>query len=285
MPPLFDDRSVSSAMVRASAGGRGQAERFVETVQAEGRYAFTEGELRGYISLSSTGLRAALDRLQAGRRIVRPLRNSGFFVIVPPEFRTIGAPPLTWYLDGLMRFMEVSDYYVGLLTAAEWHGASHFAVQETHVVVPRQLRPVTVGRERIRFVRNTAAAKVVVEAKLAEGERVRLSTPEATAYDLVRYARVSGGLSIVATALAELEFRPANLEDVLDGVGEAAVAQRLGYLLEQAGHDAAARAVERWLSRLRRVRVSALVPSAPLRGAAFVQRWKLLVNADVEAAA
>jgi predicted transcriptional regulator of viral defense system len=230
-------------------------------------------------------MRAALDRLQAARRIVRPLRKSGFFVIVPPEFRTIGAPPLTWYLDGLMRFMEVPDYYVGLLTAAEWHGASHYAVQETQVVVSRQFRPITVGRERIRFVRKAAAGMVPVEERLAEGGRVCLSTPEATAYDLVRYARVSGGSSLVATAVAELKLRPGDMKAVLDAGGETPVVQRLGYFLEHGGHDASARAVERWLQRRRRVRVSALVPSAPLRGAEFSERWKLLVNADVQAAA
>jgi predicted transcriptional regulator of viral defense system len=90
---------------------------------------------------------------------------------------------------------------------------------------------------------------------------------------------------MVATAVAELKLRPGNLDAVLDAGGESPVVQRLGYFLELGGHEASARAVERWLARRRRVRVSALVPSAPVRGAEFSERWKLLVNADVEAAA
>ncbi|HSU17948.1 type IV toxin-antitoxin system AbiEi family antitoxin domain-containing protein [Longimicrobium sp.] len=257
----------------------------MEEVQASGRYFFADEELNAKVSLTSPGMRGALARLLSARRITRPLRNSGFFIIVPAEFRTRGAPPLTWYLDGLMRSLEVPTYYVGLLTAAEWHGASHYAAQETQIVSPRQIRPITIGRERLRFIRKATAAETPVEEKPTEVAPVRLSTAEATAYDLVRYVRAAGGLSVVATALAELALRPAALEQALDAGGEVAVAQRLGYLLERVGRGREAGVAERWLSRRDRVRTSALVPSEPAGGAPLAQRWNLLVNAEFEVAA
>lgn len=64
-----------------------------------------------------------------------------------------------------------------------------------------------------------------------------VSSPEATAFDLVGYPRHSGGLSNVATVLTELaeSLDPALLVS-LASLSPVPVAQRLGYLLESVGH-------------------------------------------------
>src|SRR5262245_16354228 len=127
----------------------GLVARFVDDLQRQGLCTFTDAEL-GLRSPQSRGARrAALWRLHRDGRVVRPLPRDDFFVVVPHEHHSMGAPPSSWYLDGLMKHLHIPFYYVGLLTAAQWHGASHFAVQETQVVVPRQLRPIQVGREHI----------------------------------------------------------------------------------------------------------------------------------------
>ena len=46
--------------------------------------------------------------------------------VVPPQYASWGAPPPGWYIDDLMRH-EGRPYYVGLLKAAELHGATHQA--------------------------------------------------------------------------------------------------------------------------------------------------------------
>ena len=48
----------------------------------------------------------------------------GFYLIVDPGHRELGALPATAWIDDLMRFHGV-PYYVGLLTAAALHGAAH----------------------------------------------------------------------------------------------------------------------------------------------------------------
>ena len=62
----------------------------------------------------------------------------------------MGAPPPSWYIDDLMR-NEGRPYYVGLLSAAELHGASHQAVMEFQVVTDKQMPELHVGRSRIAF--------------------------------------------------------------------------------------------------------------------------------------
>jgi predicted transcriptional regulator of viral defense system len=259
----------------------GQIENFVDATQATGRYAFDTEEVRGAVTLSPEGVRAALRRLEDRGRIVRPSARRGIFVIVPPEYRTIGAPPSAWWLDAFMRHIERPDYYVGLLTAAEWHGSAHYAVQEMQVVVSKQLRPVRVGRERIHFVTNSYAARTPVESRAFDAGSVRVSTPEATAVDVVRYAKLVGGPSRVATVLSGLSLSPRALSHAVEVAGDVTAAQRLGFLLEVAGQRAASRAVARYLETHEH-RARPLVPGASTEDAAIAARWDVVVNAPVE---
>lgn len=257
---------------------------FVDARQRLGHYSFTDAELASSSAQTAVARRAALGRLRRQGRVVRPLPRRRFFVIVPHEHHSLGAPPLSWYLDALMRFLGVADYYLGLLTAAQWHGASHFAVQETQVVVPRQLRPIRVGRERIRFITKAAGATTPVETRTLESGVIRISTPEATAADLVRYPDAAGGLNLVATVLAELggRLKPDALPAVFAHDPDLAAAQRLGYLLDQVGDVRLTAPLARWLAR-QRPRVRPLDPQAPVKEAGLNERWRLWVNATVEA--
>ena len=53
-----------------------------------------------------------------------------------------------------MRHLGV-DYRISLLRAAAFHGASHQAAQVFQVIVPKQIRFITIGRQRIQFVYQT----------------------------------------------------------------------------------------------------------------------------------
>jgi predicted transcriptional regulator of viral defense system len=275
---------IKRASIKAGGGRqhRGVAGRFIDDRQRVGRYSFTDSELAAASPQTPVARRAALGRLHRQGRIVRPLPRHQFFVVVPHEHHSAGAPPLAWYLDELMHFLGVPDYYVGLLSAAQWHGASHFAVQETQVIASRQLRPVRVGREQIRFFTKAAAAATPVEVRTVEGGSVRVSTPEATAADLVRYADAAGGLNLVATVLAELA--PRLKPDALAAAAAAdlAAAQRLGFLLDQVAGGRLTAPLARWLAA-QRPRVRPLDPQAAAAGAPVDARWRLRVNTTVEA--
>lgn len=258
-----------------------QVENFVEATQATGRYAFDAEELADGVTLSPDGVRAALRRLERQGRIVRPSPRRGLFVIVPPEYRTLGAPPVAWWLDAFMRHIERPDYYVGLLTAAEWHGSAHYAVQEIQVVVSKQVRPVRVGRERLHFVTKADAARTPIENRSFDAGPVRVSTPEATAVDLVQYMRLVGGPSRVATVLSEFHLTPSTLSHALEVAGDVTAAQRLGFLLEVAGQRAASRAVVRYL-KTHKHHTRPLVPGKPTEDADVASPWDIVVNTSVE---
>ena len=175
---------------------RGLVARFVEKVQARGRLSFALDEIAAHRADRGRALEAALRRHAATGAIRRVSRKSDFFIVVPPEFRAMGAPPLDWWLDDYMAHLGV-PYYLGLLTAAAWHGSSHFAVMESQVMVARQLKPIQVGRTRIRFFLKARAGATPTERRSNPWGAIAVSTPEATLLDLLRY-RAGGGIGRVA---------------------------------------------------------------------------------------
>jgi predicted transcriptional regulator of viral defense system len=178
------------------------------------------------------------------------------------------------------------SYYVGLLTAASFHGAGHQRAQEFQVVTATVLRPLTVGRVRIRFFFRRRMECAVTEQVKTSGGYIPVSTAEMTAYDLVRYRKGAGSIDHAATVLSELAERidAKRLLAVARKGEEMPVIQRLGYLLEAGGHaDLAgdlASLVERAGPRFVR-----LEPRSPEEVRERNPRWRVLVNTTVEAEA
>jgi predicted transcriptional regulator of viral defense system len=252
---------------------------FVDDLQARGRYTFTRAEAAHVQERSPVALEAALRRLKERGRIASPRR--GFYVLVPVEYRQAGCPPATWFVDDLMRYL-CQPYYAGLLSAAALHGAAHQQPLVFQVITNRPTRPAVVGRIQLMFHVSRHIEVVPVVAVQTETGSLRVSTPEATAFDLIRFASAAGHLSNVATVLAELAEK-------LDPVVLAALApsyavpevQRLGYLLEQLGEEELARPLADWLGAQRHR--SVLLALGQGNSAALPDpRWRVIPNEAVE---
>ena len=130
-------------------------------------------------------------------------------------------------------------YYVGLLTAAELHGASHQAVMEFQVITDRQLAAIRARRSNIvfRYRKDIKAVASGIDERKTDTGYMRIASVELTALDLLRYPRGAGGLDHIATVLVDLGRRidPGRLA-ALSGAFERSVAQRLGHLLERLGY-------------------------------------------------
>ena len=109
-----------------------------------------------------------------------------------------------------------------------------------------------------------------------------VSTPEATAIDLVGYLDHIGGLDQAATVIAELaeKLDPGKLVAAAK-TAPLPWAQRLGYLLVNADAVDRAEPLKAYVQQRAR-QTSVLLPSAPHTGAPRDDDWKLIVNADVE---
>ena len=252
----------------------------IADLASRGRYHFTSSELRSALGVSEAAARQALSRLAAKGEIASPAR--GFYVIVPPEYRRLGCLPADQFVPALMERRN-ARYYVGLLSAAQYHGAAHHRPQEFQVVVERNRPSIVCGAVRVAFVARRNLAAVPVERFNNPRGTVAVSTVEATAIDLVGYMHRAGGLDRVAGVLSELG-EDMDRERLVEASRSASVlwAQRLGYLLEHVGAgDRAVLLKEQVRQRARNY--TKLLPGADATGAPRSKDWRLLVNASIEA--
>src|SRR5262249_31623337 len=118
-------------------------------------------------------------------------------------------------------------------------GATHQAVMEFQVVRDKRLPKIRAGRSIISFFYRKNMARVadaVADHKTDTG-RMRGSSPELTAFDLLRYARAIGIIDSIATVLAHLadKIDTARLVQIAPAF-DRTVIQRLGYLLDRLRH-------------------------------------------------
>jgi predicted transcriptional regulator of viral defense system len=145
---------------------------------------------------------------------------------------------------------EGEAYYVGLLKAAELHGATHQAVMEFQVVTGKRLPKIRAGRNLIAFYYRKDMEIVAdgVEERKTDTGAMNISTIELTALDLLRYPRAAGGIDNSATVLADLASRlDGDKLAALSTSVERPVVQRLGHLLERLGHGDRAKPMHRAL--------------------------------------
>lgn len=255
------------------------AQGFVDQVQASGRLLFSADEIPH--RPGSRAVEAALRRLAARGAVRRLLTKSPVFVIVPPEHRSMGLPPVEWWLDDLMKHLG-QPYYVGLLSAAADAGSSHFAPMETQVVVSKWMRPIECGRLRLRFFQRAHIPEDLVSTKQGLWAPLRVGSPALTAVDLATYAPCSPGQTLLILADLAASISRRDLWKALDTRRTVPAAQRLGFLLARAGQEKLTSVVREWLAG----RKLAAVPLDPGGGPAETDaEWGIQVNANLEAAA
>ena len=210
----------------------------VSSLLSSDRTVFTAEEAERALCVGRGAFLDAAERLQRRKALLSP--RQGFHVVVPPQHASWGAPLPAWYIDALMR-REGRSYYVGLLKAAELHGATHQAVMEFQVVSNKRLPKVRAGRNLIVFYfrKEMEAVTPGIEDRKTNTGTMKISSAALTALDLLRYPQASGGVDNVATVLSDLGgiIDPEQLA-AFSPLVERPVVQRLGHLLERLGHDA-----------------------------------------------
>ncbi len=252
---------------------------YVERLQGSGRYTFSRKMALEATGLRPTSFEVSACRLANKRRLIGVRR--GFFVIIPVEYRSSGILPPDWFIDDLMKFIG-QPYYVALLSAAELHGAAHQRPQAFQVITAKATRDVAAAGLRIRFFqKSTVATTPTVNKRTFTGD-IPVSTPAATALDLVAYERRIGRLNRVLTVLQELgeSIDPDSLADAAQTC-EQPDAQRLGWLLDKAGFETVTGKLQTWLAS-QKTNAVALDPSGPVKGFARDPKWRVIVNTEIE---
>jgi predicted transcriptional regulator of viral defense system len=253
---------------------------YIARLASIGRYHFSSHDAQDALGVSPDAAKLALNRLAKQGLIASPAR--GFYVIVPPEYRSLGCLPADQFIPELMKKLE-QPYYIGLLSAAQYHGAAHHRPQEAQVMVNKSRRPIVVGAVRVAFIVRKEIVRVSLQPFNTPRGTVLVSTPEATAVDLVGYTHHVGGLDQVATVLGELAetLDPGKLVTAAQ-TAPVPWAQRLGYLLEKVDAVEKAAPLKSYV-RAHARQTAVLLPTASHDGVPRDEGWKLLVNTEVEA--
>lgn len=244
---------------------------------SRGQHQFTTAEAVALFDSNHAAARKGLERLAGAHQIISPSR--GFYVIIPPEFRSWATVPGSHFIDAMMRHLN-RRYYVALLSAAELHGAAHQAPQVFQVMVDRPLANRDLGRTRLRFFTGRHVATAPAVQHNTPTGTMLVATPELTAVDLVDHVNAAAGLDNVATVLAELEpLDPAELAR-LASERDRAVARRLGWLLDHFEADVDLEPLAT-VAAPSEGRATDLRAGNPRRGA-LDRRWNIRVNADLQ---
>lgn len=262
--------------------------RLRDEVVGRGVSALTLDQVVGLTGLSRGAAREAMRRARGAGHFFAPA--PGLYVPIPSEFSSWGVVPAMDFIDQLMGFLGRS-YYVGLLSAAELHGATHQRPQVFQVVVDRPLADRDIERVRLRFYERARIDEIPVVSRNSRTASVRVSSPEATVFDLVERPNDSGSLFNVATIVGELAEEQKIDATKLVAVAPAyrlAVVRRLGWLLDRnaefADTSALSGALHEFVAACSgdgKRAVDLLQAGGPRRGSANA-RWGIVENVDVE---
>lgn len=127
---------------------------------------------------------------------------------------------------------------MALLSAAALHHAGHQQPMAFQVITDAVERDIEVGRVRIEFHASNLVGGAATQMMQTETGTMVVSTPETTAFDLVRFPSASGYWSNIATVLSELAERH-DREQLAVGATRVARSdvQRLGWLLDVLGQS------------------------------------------------
>ena len=210
-----------------------QVRYWVEELPKRGKTTFSLEEAESqFPEKPSSSVRRALARLTDAGKVHSVWK--GFYAIALPEYGLEGIAPPIDYIDQLMRHLG-KKYYVALLTAASYSGASHQAPQSFYMICESDLHVKNKNGVKLEPVYKKEIPDKYISEINSRTAAVKISTPELTAIDLVVYMKRVGGINHVATVLSELaesvDFRKVDT-NFFNGVSAASV-QRLGYLLDE----------------------------------------------------
>lgn len=256
---------------------------YIHKLMAHGQCCFTLDEAEKNLEKSRQSIILSLEHLRARKEIASPAK--GFYVIVTPEYQIYECLPPEYFIPYLMEYWEC-NYYVGLLTAAMYHEASHQAPQVFQVMIDRKKSLLRCGRVKVQFITNRHLIKTPAQTIGTPKSMLNVSTPEGTAMDLLNYPNQSGGLNHIATILAELQeaMKPEKLLALAEASGEVAWKQRLGFLLEVVGAHELAEVLKNHLAQQKRVDYILLVSGFKgfNKNQPRNKTWKIMENTTVE---
>lgn len=261
---------------------------YIDQLRFDGRRHFTSKEIHGELEVSNCAARSGLSRLKKNKKIISPV--NGLYVIVPPEHQPYGSIPAEELIPVIMEYLK-ADYYVGLLSAGLFFGATHQKPARFQVVTNKRIKhSLEFGAVIIELIYKDSLEGLPTQNFVVNTGYLKVATPELLAIDLFKYRKRAGGISHIATVLSELapSIDVNKLIALGEQLGEVCQIQRLGFMLEKIDviedeekKECIVQTLAEYLKNAHRPYV-ALVPYLPITGHPKCKKWKIIENTDFE---
>ena len=239
------------------------------------------------LKLSKNAALNAISRIKKHGELISLFR--GIYIIVPPEHQPYGSIPAEDLVPILMKYLQV-DYYVSLLTAANFHGATHQKSAKFQIITSKRInRPLEFDQVKLELIYKKSLTNLPIQDFTVSTGYLKVATPELIAIDLLNYPNRSGGLNHVATVLSELieSIDENKLILLADQITEKYQLQRLGYVLENIetmDNDKTNRIIAKLEGYLtgKLITYIPLASELPKIGYPRIKKWKIIKNTDIE---
>ena len=200
---------------------------------SEGVVTLTAPELAARAGATLKTTYWAVHEAKARKQLFSPAK--GLYVLVPPEYRSWGVVPADWFIDDMMRHLA-RTYYLGFLTAAARHGASHQASQLFQVVCDGKVRDRDIAGIRLRFYTASGMAERAIQSLTGPTGSLSVATPETCVLDLADRPDAGGGINVILEVLGGLDLDVEKLVEAAKLRSRAAV-RRCGWFLSRTHPD------------------------------------------------
>lgn len=205
---------------------------YIKEIRKTGQRCFTLEQLMADRGLSKNTALNAIHRLKGHGELISPAR--GLYVIVPPEHQPHGSIPPQELVPLVMQYVG-ANYYVALLSAGLFHGATHQKPARFQVISDKRIKhPSTFGDVEIDYIYKKSVQELPIQDVTVSTGYLKVATPELVALDLLEYPNHAGGLNHIATVFSELVevLDPIKLINLAKHTRTEYQLQRIGYILD-----------------------------------------------------
>jgi predicted transcriptional regulator of viral defense system len=260
---------------------------YIKELRKYGQRAFTIEDILEKFKVSRNYARVALYRLIQNGDLISPAKS--FYVIVPPEYQSYGCIPAEQLIPLLMKHLK-TDYYVAVLSAGLFYGATHQKPARFQVMSNKRIYSRLIfGDVEIEFIYKKYLSGLPTKDFTVNSGYLKVASPELTAIDLLHYPNHAGGLNHIATVFSELaeKLDPKKLIDLAEKMHARYQLQRIGYILEKIDvmdEDKKSEIIDA-LAKFLTGKMKYYIPIASEIGKTSYPRckkWKIIENTEIE---
>lgn len=201
--------------------------------QTHGKKVFTFKDVSAVKNNNKNLAMSAIGTMK-NKELIAPIAK-GLYVIFAPEEVGKNSSQVSNFIDQLMNYKNI-PYYVGLLSAAQFYGATHHRPFVFQLITAKTLNTVQFPVLRtLDFHVKTRFPTNSLQKVKDKFSYINYSSPALTMYDLLKYEAYCGGIYNVILVIKELlhALDKEDLKSLLEHSLEHTNLQRLGYILDK----------------------------------------------------